>query len=881
MRYTRSLEFQERFDHAAPAPSTSPFPLYYDRGNKSHIWDADGNEYIDYFLGVGSLLLGHNPPHVIDAITDQVRKGLLYCAPTELDVLLSEKICELVPFAERVRFTSSGSEGVHGALRLARGITGRKKIVRFEGHYHGWFDNIAWKLSSSNPREGKRIPSSLKPSAPLGQSEEDGANLFILHWNDFDGVSELFSSHGDDIAGIILDPLMTSHGVIPPQPGFLQTLRNLCDRYEAVLIFDEVVTGFRLALGGASEYFGVDPDLAVYGKALGAGMVVSALAGRARIMERWTDCMPVLAGTFASHPPSLAAALAGLEMLSAEGGKLLSKAHETARSLEEGLSILGERTSLPLAVRRAGPMLHVSFYPKDIPSPTDRESFLRTDLELTRRIFHEIQPHGIRTGLDGHWFVSTAHTQSDLDVTLEAMRKTLSHLEETSRRGHSRTGWEDPSEPDLGSRRVSHIRQRAFAPLSRKLFDRYQTLRHEITEEIRSNPRPNLYWVAGWEVTHKCNLDCVYCGQNHKEGYPGEDLQRGLEQILKAQPRFIWVTGGEPTLVRGLPAILKRIKRETGNPVILLSTNFQRPLSVYETFIESGAIDDLLITLDGLDDDCRLNRGVNGRKMLPRMVELASSHPEIRYTIATVATVHNFESLPALAETIQRELPGVRHYIWPMNPGFHPKSVGHNPERAARYVEIVTRLSARFPTIRFAAPQNREALPRGQSRTSTLGKFLFGEDLVQCHRQYFYVDIAPDGSVFDCRLSRIFPTLDWKVAKALERNHPLEILRAIQLISKQRNGDRGYNSSCSYPCPCMDGIGKIIMAENNEDPGLHAMDQIEGTRFRPEERESATRFIQKNINPLFEESFFDRIGGCPPHATTESLGDQHELALDR
>ncbi|MCB9781453.1 MAG: aminotransferase class III-fold pyridoxal phosphate-dependent enzyme [Candidatus Omnitrophica bacterium] len=252
MRYTRSLEFQERFDHAAPAPSTSPFPLYYDRGNKSHIWDADGNSIS--IISSGWVPFFSATIHHTSSTRSPIKSGK-GCSIAHRPVLMScfpEKICELVPFAERVRFTSSGSEGVHGALRLARGITGRRRSFALRGittdgstTSHG---NCLLRIREKarefpHPSNRRRLSVNRKRMGPTCSSFIGMISM---------GSPSCSSSHGDDIARIILDPLMTSHGVIPPQPGFLQTLRNLCDRYEAVLIFDEVVTGFRLALGGAS-----------------------------------------------------------------------------------------------------------------------------------------------------------------------------------------------------------------------------------------------------------------------------------------------------------------------------------------------------------------------------------------------------------------------------------------------------------------------------------------------------------------------------------------------------------------------------------------------------------------------------------------------------
>ncbi|HQH72172.1 MAG TPA: aminotransferase class III-fold pyridoxal phosphate-dependent enzyme, partial [bacterium] len=283
MKTDKSQQLLERSRRVIPGGISSnvranwePFPLFYERGEGSRVWDADGNEYIDYVLGRGPLLLGHSPRAVIEAVNKQFQKGLMYAGQTELEIQAAEKICELVPGAEMVRFASSGSESVHAALRLARAVTGRKKILRFEGHYHGWFDNIAWNfappLDSSNPRESPKLfPSS------AGQCPEDGANLLVLPWNDLELVKRLFDQRGNEIAGVITEPIMCNAGAIEPRPDFLAGLRDLCNQHGSLLIFDEVITGFRVALGGAQALYQVTPDLSVFAKAMGGGVCVSAL----------------------------------------------------------------------------------------------------------------------------------------------------------------------------------------------------------------------------------------------------------------------------------------------------------------------------------------------------------------------------------------------------------------------------------------------------------------------------------------------------------------------------------------------------------------------------------------------------------------------------
>lgn len=407
-----------------------PFPLFYERGEGSRVWDVDGNEYIDYVLGRGPLLLGHSPREVIEAVTAQFHKGLMYAGQTELEILAAEKIRELVPCAEMVRFASSGSESVHAALRLARAVTGRKKILRFEGHYHGWLDNIAWNfappLDPDNPRESPKLfPSS------LGQTPEDGANLFVLPWNDLALVQNLFEHHGDEIAGVITEPIMCNAGAIEPQPGFLAGLRDVCDQHGALLIFDEVITGFRVALGGAQAYYQVIPDLAVFAKAMGGGMCVSALAGKETYMRWFGELKTVHAGTYNANPPVMAGVRAALDFLSANEGAMLKKAQTTARRLMERLRELAALTSLPLTIRGVPPVFHVSFVPSPSVPVTDYRTAQQADKALARRFWIELQERGVRVIPEGLWFVSTAHTERDVEETVNAAAAALRAVEQS------------------------------------------------------------------------------------------------------------------------------------------------------------------------------------------------------------------------------------------------------------------------------------------------------------------------------------------------------------------------------------------------------------------------------------------------------------------
>lgn len=431
MNLTRSQELHERSKRVIPGGISSnvranwkPFPLFYARGEGSHVWDADGNESIDYVLGRGPMLLGHTPHRVIEAMKAQLERGMHFAGQTELEVQVAETIVELVPCAEMVRFNSTGSEAVHAALRLARAATGRKRILRFEGQYHGWFDNIAWSFAPPIEAATPRYHAPLRPTT-LGQCEEDGANLFVLPWNDLDLVSRLFKENGSEIAGVITEPVMCNWGCIQPEPGFLAGLRDLCDRHGSLLIFDEVITGFRLSLGGAQGLFGITPDLATFAKAVGAGSILSALAGKERFMKMFGELKTVHAGTYNANPVAMAGALAALGQLSENNGEELAKAHRSAARLIEGIREVALEKESNLVVRGLPPVFSTTFLPPGSKPVTDYRSALQADSTRTARYWAELQDRGVRITPEGTWFVSTAHTEEDIARSLAAVGEAL------------------------------------------------------------------------------------------------------------------------------------------------------------------------------------------------------------------------------------------------------------------------------------------------------------------------------------------------------------------------------------------------------------------------------------------------------------------------
>lgn len=399
-----------------------PFPLFYSHGRGSRIWDVDGNEYVDYVLARGPLLLGHSPAPVTEAVKRQLDRGLMYAGQHELEVEVAETIARLVPCAERVRFSNSGSEAVHMALRLARACTGRVKHVRFEGHYHGWFDNVFYsyapKLDDAGPRDSPRpVPVS------KGQPPSDLENVIVLPWNELALVDKTLEARGKEVAALITEPVMVNSGGVLPKPGYLDGLRKLCTKHGVVLIFDEVITGFRLARGGAQEYYGVVPDLATFAKAVAGGLCVSVLAGKARFMDEIGTLATVHAGTYNSNPPCMAACQAALRMLEAGKGALYEQIFARGKALMEGIEALGRKAGKPVRVRGLPPCFNVSFGgPDDV---ADYRAHALRDAAAQDRFWEALQERGVRTVPEGTWFVSAAHTAEDVEASLKAAAQAL------------------------------------------------------------------------------------------------------------------------------------------------------------------------------------------------------------------------------------------------------------------------------------------------------------------------------------------------------------------------------------------------------------------------------------------------------------------------
>ncbi len=401
-----------------------PHPLFYSTGNGSHICDVDGHEYLDFTLSQGPLILGHSHPAVLAEVARASSAGQLFAGQHLAELELAEELASLIPCAELMRFSLSGSEADHAALRVARAVTGRPRFLRFEGHYHGWFDNVA--LSISAPRVEAMGPRDAPHAIAWTQGlpANHGEQCLILPWNDLDLAERVLRRQAHEIAAVITEPVMCNNGCIPPAPGFLVGLRHLCDELDIALIFDEVITGFRLGLGGAQQRFGVTPDLAVFGKALASGYPLSVLAGRRRWMQPIAEGTVIHAGTMNSGQPSIAAAQATLRVLREQN--VLPRLEELGLGLMHGLKDASHRAGCPMVIQGLGPMFHAGFTP--LAQVCDFRDTLTFDKPKYAAFVAGMQDRNIRLIGRGLWYISAAHTPAEIEHCVATAYDVLKNL---------------------------------------------------------------------------------------------------------------------------------------------------------------------------------------------------------------------------------------------------------------------------------------------------------------------------------------------------------------------------------------------------------------------------------------------------------------------
>ncbi|MBN9021743.1 MAG: aminotransferase class III-fold pyridoxal phosphate-dependent enzyme [Rhizobiales bacterium] len=399
----------------------SPGPLVFDHADGPFLYDVDGNRLIDYYLGMGPMILGHRPETVVEAVRAQLERGILFGGQSEVEFEAAELVCGMLPSAEKVRFSSSGSEAAQAALRLARAATGRGVVVKFEGHYHGWLDNVLWSVAPAPDAmgaEGAPVP---QPGTP-GQDAHAGAQVEVLSWNRPDFLEERLSRR--DVAAVIMEPAMCNTGAIFPAPGYLEAVRALCDRTGTVLIFDEVITGFRVGPGGAQERLGVTPDLTLFGKAVASGFPVAGLAGKAALMDLFASGKVMHGGTYNAQSVTMAATVATLRALQAPGTyeALARQGTRLMKGVEQAFAAAG----VTATVTGFPQIFHVGMG-LDAP-PRNYRDILATDRAAYVRLTTAMLGRGVRLLERGAWFISTRHDDAVVDETLAALKDTLARL---------------------------------------------------------------------------------------------------------------------------------------------------------------------------------------------------------------------------------------------------------------------------------------------------------------------------------------------------------------------------------------------------------------------------------------------------------------------
>ena len=395
-------------------------PIYFERGEGAYLYDVDGNAYIDYVGSWGPMILGHSNPFIVDAVRAELDKGLGFGAPTEIETSLAKKICQLMPSIELVRMVSSGTEATMSAIRLARGYTKRDKIVKFEGCYHGHSDSLLVKAGSGALTLG--VPTS--PGVPSDLAK----HTLVLEYNNLDSVKALFSKMGEEVGCIIVEPVAGNMNCIPPKEGFLQGLRKLCDDYGSVLIFDEVMTGFRVALGGAQAYYRVKPDLTTLGKVIGGGLPVAAFGGRREIMNQIAPLGPIYqAGTLSGNPLSMASGLAMLSILEADDS-FYQNLSDSTEYLVNGILGAASTSNISMTSNNVGGMFGLFFSSEE--KVTNFSQASNCDIELFKKFYKLMIKQGVYLAPSAYecGFLSAAHGKNELDQTINAALTVFSEL---------------------------------------------------------------------------------------------------------------------------------------------------------------------------------------------------------------------------------------------------------------------------------------------------------------------------------------------------------------------------------------------------------------------------------------------------------------------
>jgi len=394
-------------------------PVFFEKASGAYAFDADGKRYIDYVQSWGPMVVGHAHPEVLAAVVEKAQSGLSFGAPTEIETTVANKVCEIFPGMEMIRMVSSGTEATMSAIRLARGYTGRDKILKFEGCYHGHSDSLLVKAGSGALTLG--VPNSPGVPADLAQ------HTLTLSYNDADAVSKLFNDIGDQIAAVIVEPVAGNMNCVPPVSGFLETIRAECDKHGTVFIIDEVMTGFRVSLTGAQGHYGVEADLTCLGKVIGGGMPVGAFGGKRKIMEHIAPLGPVYqAGTLSGNPVAMAAGLKTLELITAPG--FYDELTRKTQRLVEGLQKAADAHGIPFTTNSVGSMFGVFF--NDAKQVTNYQQVMAGDNERFNRFFHGMLEEGVylAPACFEAGFMSAAHTDQDIDDTIAAAERVMARI---------------------------------------------------------------------------------------------------------------------------------------------------------------------------------------------------------------------------------------------------------------------------------------------------------------------------------------------------------------------------------------------------------------------------------------------------------------------
>lgn len=404
-------------------------PIFLERGHGSHVWDADGNEYVDFMMSFGALIQGHAHPTLVSVVSQAMAEGSHFATATSAEVEAAERFRRMVPSAEVVRFTNTGTEATMLALRLARAHTGRQKFLKFEGHYHGWYDPYLLNAHSHPPEQlgTPEDPTRIPDSAGIPSSTLD--DVVLAPWNDVAALERVMRKHGRELAAVITEPIMANMGCILPRDGYLERMGTLAREYGALFILDEVVTGFRYAPGGCQQYYGLQPDVSTFGKALGAGFPVGAVAGSRTILDRmrWHDEMVLHYGTFNGHRLTMKVVAANLDLLSVEGAH--RKLHAMGDAAIAGLREVFRRRKVKAIVQGFGPMFQIYFTERDAINDY-RDYCAYVDTALYSRFVRLLLERGVyMTPSNGlHWIISTAHTETDVRTLVEAADQACAHL---------------------------------------------------------------------------------------------------------------------------------------------------------------------------------------------------------------------------------------------------------------------------------------------------------------------------------------------------------------------------------------------------------------------------------------------------------------------